>query len=365
MNDSNFNEPTYVFISSSQRIASECCAVILDRDGQTGEMITLPFYPKGIITEKIFYLKDEPYLLKELQDVYDQKISYQDFLLLLHDSLVQCQYQTSEETQNSVLAQHIANAFHYKAEKPEAYYSYQFHFDADALLNVYLHAVSCKDSSLIYNLYAASNRQQLGKRSFYMKHWYHELENHQVIRSYRESHAKNNDCHLVKLLVIAPNQKLLNIEMYMETVTENDGCFLKKVLVMDVLPAEQEAELLLAENFAVRCYRVQESLALTEFFGHIPEVIISGEFAQGTCYKWLKTIDILKNGANLAKQYRAQIILTERQAIIYSDDINELEQIDYLLKSRLTKFCSLETSGYDTLGNIYREAIVNHGYYQP
>ena len=72
MNDSNFNEPTYVFISSSQRIASECCAVILDRDGQTGEMITLPFYPKGIITEKIFYLKDEPYLLKELQDVYDQ-----------------------------------------------------------------------------------------------------------------------------------------------------------------------------------------------------------------------------------------------------------------------------------------------------
>lgn len=348
------NSKYHVFITPT-RESGLCSAIILSKEAGRAEYFDLPFYQHGTIRQTTFVL-DNPAIWQEIYEETYKRIDYNEFLALLCDALYQCyKYNKEKFYSGSYKSNHLRNAINFSFNHHEMMYCFTHLHSERQLINCYLNAVQNCDSSLIYELYSSALKEQVGGRDFFMTYWYHELQGHSIIKSEVIVDAA---FYVAKLLVMNDNKELLNVEIYMEIIKERGRLCLDKVVVMDAVKAFDKMPDLINNAMHVITYSVKHKDKIENFLAQQDDIIISGEYEAGICYKWLQIVDFINDGVGLLKQYRSQMILNDQQLILYHDNLKELNLVNLEIRKHLSNALAEGSRGCSTIGQIYRTAII-------
>ena len=112
-------------------------------------------------------------------------------------------------------------------------------------------------------------------------------------------------------------------------------------------------------------YKVNNYSLLKNILDNWDQVHLTGEFEEGNCYKWFKTVNILDTGINVSRDIYGEFILTNEELIIFSDHLQNLTEVSHHCQDMVFNNKGIEmqllAKGISRVRNVYR-VITERGF---
>lgn len=225
-------------------------------------------------------------------------------------------------------------------------------------VHVFINAIKNGDSFLLYDFSTPEFQKLLGKRNMTNHFFLKELAKKAFIKVEAEMTEKSKNYTLLEAQIIVSNEQD-EIEKYLiifEVYQEGLRYFINNYKIKDYLKLDYgctENPL----NYYTYCqlYEVKEPKVLQEWLEGHSEIAITGEFEEGTCYKWFKKPKEILDGIDITEAIFGEFIVTPFELVVFAKNIHDLGYICTKLEpNMLGKYINSITKFYSRVKNVYK-----------
>lgn len=331
------------------------------------ELFELHFDRRGVNNHKItqtIYQDDVTAFL--VQGQYEL-ITYQQALILIRDSSLQnYKYNYHVEALERNKSIHLQRATYREMQDDQGLFYVGASLTKEETINCVLNAIQNKDASLLYELLSQEKRAAEVSKDLFVIGWNHELEDIGFIKSDIVFKEINLGEYQVTIFILGLNseKRLIQIELLAMLVEEADGYKIDRILTVDSQSVDKDKVLnsTTAKQF-VGVFEVTDWEKVSCYLQSQKQILLSGEFKLGGCYKWLKDQDVLQDGVDLDAHYFVQMILTKKQLLVYSANLFTVNEAVSMLEVELNKSIFLNSKCLTDIGELYQSTLLEKGLY--
>lgn len=239
---------------------------------------------------------------------------------------------------------------------------YSPHLSARMVGNIYLRALKNMDAALLYDFSSKERQASLGERSQFILNYGEEFKNHTFLRTQVAGLEKEQGKVLLSAFVIVntPQDEIIKIS-YELTLVKEKGYYcvaeFRETGRKELAYSDPENPL----NYHVFCsaYRISSAKKIRDWLESEKEVLLTGEFERGCCYKWLTGEQSSGGSYDITDGIAVEFILRDRELLIYAKNPVKLAQMEKRIKTDLNLQLALSDKYYLPVQDVYRTVVYN------